>query len=77
MQAHSLHRANAFDTLCNMIDAMPKTPTLTIRIPGEVLEWVQQTAQAETRSVNGQIVQLLKEARACRDQRFLESRRGE
>lgn len=56
-----------FDILCTMIDVMAKTPTMTIRIPDDVLEWVKQTADVETRSVNGQIVQLLKEARACRE----------
>lgn len=39
---------------------------MTVRIPAEVLELVQILAQSETRSVNGQIVQLLKEALASR-----------
>jgi hypothetical protein len=52
-----------------MIDTVPKTPNLTIRIPPEVLEQIQALAESETRSVNGQIVQLLKEALAARGHR--------
>jgi hypothetical protein len=46
--------------------------TTTIRIPDDVLERVKQSAQQETRSVNGQIVALLKEAFAWRDSRRID-----
>lgn len=51
-----------------MIEDVVKVPTktLTIRLPDEVLEQVQALAAVETRSVNGQLVQLVKEALAAR-----------
>jgi hypothetical protein len=49
-----------------MIEDVVKASNLTIRIPPEVLEPIKALAAAETRSVNGEIVQLLKEALAAR-----------
>lgn len=52
-----------------MITAMPKTKTLTIRMPEDLVALIENAAETETRSVNGQIVQLVREAFACREQR--------
>lgn len=51
-----------------MIEDVVKIPsqTLTIRIPNDVLAQVNALKDAETRSLNGQIVQLVKEALAAR-----------
>jgi hypothetical protein len=51
-----------------MIEDVPKiaTATRTFRIPSNVLEQVQTLAAIETRSVNEQVVQLIKEALAAR-----------
>lgn len=49
-----------------MIEDVAKTSNLTIRIPPEVLDPIKALAAAETRSLNGEIVQLLKEALAAR-----------
>lgn len=49
-----------------MIDTVPKPVIMTIRIPPEVLEQVKALAESETRSVNGELVQLIKEALVAR-----------
>jgi hypothetical protein len=49
-----------------MVTALAKPQNLTIRIPPEVLEEVRSRAELETRSINGEIVQLLKEALLAR-----------
>jgi hypothetical protein len=49
-----------------MLETVAKPIIMTIRIPPEVLDRVKALADAETRSVNGEIVQLLKEALVAR-----------
>lgn len=34
-----------------------------VRIPRELMEWLKETAKDQSRSMNGQLVELLKQAR--------------
>ena len=51
-----------------MLDVVAaRTAVVSLRIPRDLLDRVHDLAQAETRSVNGQLIQLVREALAARD----------
>lgn len=41
-----------------------KDQPISVRIPIDIYEWVQRVATANDRSINGQIVHLLRQAKA-------------
>lgn len=48
---------------------MPRTVNINLRLPPDVHEAVKAAAERETRSLNGQIVQMLREALEAREKK--------
>jgi len=41
-----------------------KTSNITIRMPSDLFEWLTITAEEQNRSINGQVIFLLRQAKA-------------
>lgn len=46
-----------------------KDQPISVRIPIEIYEWIQSAAAANDRSINGQIVHLLRQAKTQTDKK--------